>query len=237
MYEQCTFVAGRVTARRLASWFKGGRRKLGLGSLQTTIEFPENAQCTRLHAPSLADYRGFSLPWPSFIYNPSLAPAGHINAPQGYLVGADETPSFPAFGGAFNAFFYDNYAQTGIGNPELGVATIQVVDGRARIKRVRVRPASIDVWFSGSDLSSTCLELNGRQHRAFVSIDKPRLSLPLPNGLPSDAWLWLKAGSTWLNFRALGGWGGTVSSDIEVDISRSRRRAEPPRDAGRGTQP
>jgi hypothetical protein len=219
-YEQCTFVAGRVTASRLGVWCKGGPRKLVLGPVHTTIEFPENAQCTRVHAPSLAGYRGFSLAWPSFIYNPSFAPGGHINAPQGYLVGADRTPSFPSFAGAYNAFFYDDYQQTGAGNPEFGVATIHVADGRVRIRRVRVRPAGLDIWFGGVDLGSTVLELNGLEHREVVPVDNPRISLPLRDGLSSDAWLWLKMGSAWIDFRALAGWGGSVSPDIEVEMPR-----------------
>jgi hypothetical protein len=46
----------------------------------------------------------------------------------------------------------------------------------------------------GSDLSRTCPELNRAQYRAVLGLDKPRVSIPLPDGLPSDAWLWLKAG-------------------------------------------
>lgn len=47
-----------------------------------------------------------------------------------------------------------------------------------------------------------------------------RVSFPLPSGLPSDAWLWLKQGSEWHDFRALS-WEGNRISNIET---------EPPRD-------
>ena len=44
--------------------------------------------------------------------------------------------------------------------------------------------------------------------------------IPLPDGLPSDAWLWLKNGPEWLDFRSLTPWGGYLSSDIEFDLPR-----------------
>jgi hypothetical protein len=85
---------------------------------------------------------------------PLFANTTNVNAPQEYLVGADDVPSFPTFGGAFNAFFYSRYIVSGVGNPQLGRAWIRIVDGRARIRKVRVKPLSLDVWFSGSDLAA-----------------------------------------------------------------------------------
>jgi hypothetical protein len=219
-YEQCRFVSGRVTSRRLAQWLRGGTRTLSLGPVRTTIAFPENAQYTCIHLPSLARYSNVELPWPSFVHVPGLVNASHINDPQGYLVGDGTTPSFPAFGGAFHAFFYDQYAISGVGNPQLNTANIQVVDDRARIRRVRVRPASIDLWLGGSALRNTVVELNGAEYRTVVKTEKPRVLIPLPNGLPSDAWVWLKSGSEWLDFRALNQWGGVVSPDVEMELPR-----------------
>jgi Schlafen, AlbA_2 len=40
----------------------------------------------------------------------------------------------------------------------------------------------------------------------------------LPDGLPNEAWLSLKRGAEWIDFRSLGGWGGYRSPDIQVDL-------------------
>jgi hypothetical protein len=219
-YEQCTFVSGRVTSRRLAQWLKGGAQTFSLGHVRTAIAFPENAQYTCVHVPSLARYSNVELPWPSFVHMPGFVNAGHVNDPQGYLVGEGTTPSFPDFGGAFNAFFYDQYAISGVGRPQLNTANIHVVDDRARIRRVRVRPASIELWLGGSALPETVVELNGAEYRTVVKAKKPRVLIPLPDGLPSDAWIWLKLGAEWLDFRPLNQWGGVISPDVEMELPR-----------------
>lgn len=36
--------------------------------------------------------------------------------------------------------------------------------------------------------------------------------------MPSDAWLWLKRGTDWIDFRSLGGWGGHQSPDVETEL-------------------
>ena len=216
-YDQCTFVAGRVTTRQFASWWKGGKQNLTIGSVRAALKVPENHQFTCVHLASLAEYGKVALPWPSFMYTPQTLGV-HTNPPQEYLVGAGDVPSFPAFSTAFNAFFYDNYVVTGAGNPELGRATIYSIDGRARIRRVRVHPTSLDVWLGGSRLRDTLLELNSTDYRTVVGVDKQHVVLPLPNGLPSDPWLWLKTGSEWLDFRPLSYWGGRLSPDIEVEL-------------------
>jgi len=219
-YDQCTFVSCRMTSRRLAQLLKEGARIFALGPVRTTIAFGDNAQYTCVHVPSLARYSNVQLPWPSFVHMPGFVNVGHINDPQGYLVGEGTTPSFPDFGGAFNAFFYDQYAISGVGRPQLNTLNIHVVDGRARIRRVRVRPASIDLWLGGSALRGTVVELNGAEYRTVVYVEKPRVLIPLPNGLPSDAWIWLKSGAEWLDFRPLNQWGGVISPDVEIELPR-----------------
>lgn len=126
-------------------WLASGDHTLDIGGVRAPIEFPDNQGLTCIHVPSLAEYSNVSLPWPSFAYSPLFANTTNVNAPQEYLVGADDVPSFPTFGSAFNAFFYSRYIVSGVGNPELGRAWIRIVDGRARIRKVRVKPLSLDV--------------------------------------------------------------------------------------------
>ncbi|MGH2872591.1 MAG: hypothetical protein ACRDL5_09050 [Solirubrobacteraceae bacterium] len=99
---------------------------------------------------------------------------GHTNPSQAYLVGPGSTPSFPAFGRAFNAFFYDQSAISDVGNPQFNTANIHVVDDRARIRRVRVPPASIDLWLGGSALRDTVVGLNGAEYRTVAKVGSAR---------------------------------------------------------------
>lgn len=215
-YKQCTFVSARVTGRRLSRWFSGGEQRVTLGPVTTRLAVADGA-FSAMHLPSLARYSASSLAWPSTLYTPPLADRTHTNHPQGYLVGADQTPSFPLFGAAFNAFFFDNFAVSGVTNPELSLS-LQIADERARIRGVRIYPASVDVFVGGKAATGTCLELNSADYRSTVTVAANRASIPLPEGLPSDPWIWLKSGSDWLDFRPLSRWGGALSPDIKVDL-------------------
>jgi hypothetical protein len=157
-------------------------------------------------------HNGDAFPWPSFRTQIGFRDGGHFNAPQGYFVGMGDSPSFPTFGSAFNSFFYGRQEVTGVSNSIEQQLTLEVIDRRARVERVRIRPASIDVW--------TVLELGGVEYRTAVRVKGKHVSLPLPNGLPSDPWLWLKQDGDWLDLRPLTHWGGKLSPDIEVDFPR-----------------
>lgn len=218
VYEHLAFVSDSLSPRRLASLFvPETEQTLDLGSARISSRFPSTNFMWE-KKPSLAQYDELSLLWPSAIYTPSLADKQNMNQ-SSYLVGAGNSPSFPTFGAAFNAFFYGKFAISGTGNPSLGEVSVRLVDQRARIRRVKISPLSLDIWIGGRSLTDCYLELNGLEYRYVIPVAKPgRVSLPLPAGLPSDAWLWLKSGTEWLDFRALNNWGGHRSPDIEVDV-------------------
>lgn len=216
-YQQCTFVSARMTTGRLASIFEPGEpHQLLLNGVRAMVEFLPG-QFPFAHAPSLAQQGEVRLPWPSVAFNPS-SKLSQANTPQRYLIGASDVPSFPVFSGAFNAFFSDSFVITGSDNPQLGKISIYFADTNAWIRRVRVRPASLEVRLGGSSFAHTLLELNGAESRSVASVDARRVVFELPDGLPSDAWLWLKRDTEWLDFRSLGGSGGSQSPDIEIDL-------------------
>jgi hypothetical protein len=96
-----------------------------------------------------------------------------------------------------------------------------VIDDRAYFKRVRVKPASIDVLVGGRELRGCELELSGSSDRATASLrGETRTSFPLWAGLAPDACLWLKAGGDWIDYRSLGGWGAYFPSDVEFEEAR-----------------
>jgi len=214
-YTQCTFASAQITARRLASLLESGTpRELVIDRTRAVVDV-QPGQFSSIHAPSLAQYDELRLAWPCSVYTPSIT-GMTANAPQGYLIGAGDVPSFPVFSGAYAAFFTGNFAVGGTGNPQLGRMSIHCADTGARI--VRVRAASLEVWLDGSLLAGTVLELNGVESRATVPVSKRRVVFELPGGLPNEAWLWLKRAAEWIDFRSLGGWGGYRSPDIQVDL-------------------
>lgn len=216
-YTQCTFAAAQITAGRLASILEpGAPRELVIGRTRAVVDV-QPGQFSCVHAPSLAQYDELRLAWPCSVYTPSIAKAT-ANSPQGYLIGAGNVPSFPVFSGAYASFFTGTFAVGGTGNPQLGRMSIRCVDTGARIVRVRVHAASLEVWLDGSSLAGTVLELNGAEARATVQVSKRRVVFELPDGLPHEAWLWLKRGAEWVDYRSLGGWGGYRSPDIQVDL-------------------
>ena len=219
-YGECSFTSVAVSAARLALVLDPERDlPLEAGSISVGLELM-SGNFNWLRKPSLALYDEVILPWPSVAYTINMANQGSIHPPNGYLIGLADAPSFPTFGAAYNAFYHQNFAVSGTSNPQLGQVSIRLVDTRARIGRVRIRPASLDVWVGGRAVKGTRLELNGAEYRNAIDlVTAGRATLPLPVGLPSDAWLWLKQETEWLDFRGLS-WEGNPIRNVETELPR-----------------
>jgi hypothetical protein len=218
-YGGYTFVSGRVSASTLArALASDGPQNIKIGGIGGTITLPVSSFSWE-RKPSLARYEQLALTWPSAAYDIPVAVDLNANFSGSYLIGEGESPSFPTLGAAFNAFVHNDYTVSGAQNPQLNAIKIRLVDQTACIRRVRIHAASIDVWVAGRFISGTQIELNGTQYRHVAEISRSgRTSLALPTGLPSDAWLWLKRGHDWLDYRSLGYWGGYRSPDVENDL-------------------
>jgi len=215
LYPGWTFVAAETTARRIAALLAAGVvEELRIGELTSSFTLSESAQFFR--HPSRQIYSGIELPWPS--RSVTLSPdVGQISSPGGYMVGS-EGPSFPSFAGAFEAFFYDHWVQSGANQPTFGQVALRIVDGRARIRRVVVRAASLDVWVDGRSVRGCRLELNSSQDRLETVVERSgKISLPLRSGLGEDPWLWLKGETDWIDYRPINRWGGQQGSDVEFE--------------------
>jgi len=221
-YEQGSFVSTSMSARGFLNRLRPGRAtKLKLGDLVATMSIREGSFSWR-HHPSRTQHDQLQLEWPWQEFEPCIDGVESLayTLRSGFLVGFGDAPSFPAFAGAFNAFFFGNYSVTGSNTPSLDRLDIRLLDQRARFRRVNVRATAVDVWLGGSDLAGLTLELNGATHRTAVPITKPgRLTLPLPSGLPNDAWLWLKRDGQWLDYRSLGSWTAYRSSDVTFETT------------------
>jgi hypothetical protein len=217
-YESCTFASCHMSTRDLGAWLGADApRHFKIGS--TTFELSLHSQGNYQHVPRWTQHDNRPTGWPSVIYSFSLTadPSRPFQPPGEMLVGPD-APAFVNFGVAFNAFFYENYALTASTNPVLGNVEVRVVDGRGRIGAIAIKPTQLEVEVGGSDLSNTTLELMATSDRASIALNMPcQAVVPLPNGLPSDAWLWLRTPYEWLDYRSLGGWASYRSPDVQDD--------------------
>jgi hypothetical protein len=156
------------------------------------------------HKPSRARYDWVVLPWPTLIFEPWIQnrPGGE-QLPQGYLIG-DACPSFPSYQAAFRAFFYGDFAGTPGRQLPSGFGVVRVVDGHAWLDKVRITPAELEVGVAGSNVAGARVELNSATYRADARVTGTgQVGLPLPDGLPAGAWLYLsRSGSGWITGRS-----------------------------------
>lgn len=213
-YEQCTFTTVEMPATKLAEYLTSGGHELKLDADVAQFSFGESTIQWWRHA-SRQKYAGVELSWPSTTYN--LIFADRVQqGPNDYLSSMD-APSYPAFSTAYSAFFYDERVLTGAGQPTLGQFTLRIATEKARIARVVVGPASLEVWVDGKQVAETRLELNSATDQGTHEIEEPgQFSFPLPHGLGQDAWVWLKGEDGYIDFRSLSGWGGTRSAGVEI---------------------
>lgn len=65
------------------------------------------------------------------------------------------------------------------------------------------------------------LEVNGSTGDVSRRVcARGRVRLPLPDGLPDDAWLYLSRAGSWLDYRALGtAWGAGADEGVDVQLT------------------
>lgn len=215
IYPGWTFATTKITARTFAGLLTAGpAQEIKVGDVTCSFALGESAGWH--HHASHQEYAGIEVPWPSRSVTLSLDGARE-NVPGGYLVGS-AGPSFPTFAGAYAAFFYDRWVQSGVNQATLGQVDLRIVDGRARIRRAVVHAASIDVWVDGPKAKGCRLELNSSAEQLEVEVTyRGKVTVLLRAGLGQDPWLWLKDDTGWVDFRALRGWGGRQSPDVEFE--------------------
>lgn len=217
-YGSCWFARSKFPASTVGRLLtEPGPHRFNFGGSEVNVEVTAT-QSSWWRLPSLWRFSGGVFPWPWLQHEFPFATGAGLQTPSQMMVGVGATPSFPAFSAAFNAFFFDNFAISGSQGPPLGSMYVRELDHRGRIAGVRVGTTSISVRIGGRDLASTILELNGVEYRTSHTVNGSGwVHLPLPQGQPSEAWLWLKRGSEWLDRRSLDPWGGFVSPDVIVE--------------------
>jgi hypothetical protein len=92
---------------------------------------------------------------------------------------------------------------------------VRVIDSRAWLDKVRITPATLQVHVAGARV-----ELNSATHRADARVTETgQVNLPLPDGLPTGAWLYLSRDRKWLDYRAIGEYRAPAElAQVGVDV-------------------
>jgi hypothetical protein len=224
-YEAVTFIAAQASSRALAAALDpDDAQVVPVEGFDLTLPVL-SGQLPWQHKPSRARYDSVLLPWPTLIFEPYLpAGPGAEQRPHGYLIG-DDCPSFPSYEAAFRAFFYGDFSGGPGGQVPSGFGIVRMVDGRAWLEQVRVTPASLDVRLGGSAIAGARVELNSAAYRCDArAAETGQITLPLPDGLPPGAWLYLSRDRHWLDYRAIGDYAGAA------DLARAGVDVEVPED-------
>jgi hypothetical protein len=180
-----------------------------------TFQFELQPQCSFQRKPSFAEHDPYPLPWPSLVTTASIVqPMQQFQPPSGFLIGPG-APSFVTFGVAFNAFFTDNYTLTGTNNPLLAQLALRLSDLRGRITSVAIQATQLKVMVEGEEVDQAELELMAASDRSTAAVpEEGQVAVPLPHGLPDDAWIWLRSNNDWFDYRSLGGWSAYRGPDV-----------------------
>jgi hypothetical protein len=100
---------------------------------------------------------------------------------------------------------------------------LRVAENEAWIGNVHVTPTQVTAAVHGSAVKGCELELFGVSDRSAQRLDGAgTVTFPVSNGLPKSAWLWLKRGSKWLDYRSIdaqSGWTGDLTRAL-VEIEQ-----------------
>lgn len=201
-YSDCCFVTMTTTAARIGAALVAddeSSKTLNFGSLHAEFRVFRGNFALR-HHPSFRQHDDHRYPWPSWELQMSMPNQQSLQMPNGFLVGTD-SPSFPSAAVAFRAFFFGDFRYTGSGNPILGEVRLRIADERGRIRHVTAEPTQFEVEVSGRSVAKTRLELYSPTRRDTVAIPKAgSISIPLPAGIPDEAFIWLKDDSGWIDY-------------------------------------
>lgn len=221
-YRDHVFVACRVPATALAvlcSTQEGST--LALGPLAVSVPAASGPAHSN-RRPSYARLDHPPLPVPAADITIASADQGARNVPQTILVG-EGAPSFPEPNSAWRAFFEGDFSLIGAQGPPTDLARLRFAESDAWLGRVHVTPTQLVVAVEGSRVNGAELELFGVSERSSRWLEAAgEATFPLAQGLPAHAWLWLKRGTTWLDYRSLdpgSGWTGDLDrAGVQIEV-------------------
>ncbi len=216
-YESCAFSSFQMPAIELAHVFGAAlKTRIELGPAKFTFALSSSDSYFQ-RRPSLLTYDVMPSRWPSRVYTLAVASGRQqpVPIPAGILVGPGN-PTFANFAAAINAFFFDNYALSGANNPSFDTIELRMLDRRGRIKGARIHLTDLEVEVDGDLPPDASIELMAVTDRRHIRVEgSPSVVVPLPNGLPNDAWVWLRTDDDWLDYRSLQETGPYRSPDVQ----------------------
>lgn len=207
-YESVAFHAMKVAATSIAEWFNAeSDTQIKLGEFDVDVPRVQSRVQVR-HRASFELHDRDRSPMPSFEYaitregGPAAgaSTAGRLD----FLVGPD-SPSFTDLDSAFRAFFLGVYDLPANASVPSEVMHLRVVDDRSWLGQIHITATRMTVDVQGTDFAGTSLEYFSPVRRERVGVDAPGvITFDLPDGLAaSNTWLWLTAGTSWRDYRAL----------------------------------
>lgn len=216
-YPEAVFYAFTEGGPAVAEWLCTGKVSLAAGevTLPGLPREPANQQVMVYGLDSKQQYGGYEpLPWPASFYSVSDA---SVQSPQNILISAD-SPSFLGFLGAAVTLFGVSWDQPGT---QLPIPSVRLQDLSGRVSQVTVHPAKVDVLVEGRALRGLSVELAGRVPGPCVQLsgtdEAYEVNFDTPDGLPDEAWIVLKAGTTCVD-RKFVNWRYSWRRDPDVKI-------------------
>jgi hypothetical protein len=227
-YESVALVACMLPASSLLPLCvatEDGLTVIALGALRARVpEVQSHAQRSR--QPSFARHDQPRLSMPATEYRLAAVDSDHgSRQPATDMLVAGSCPSFPDVNSAWRALTEGDFSLAGVQRPPHDLAVLKVVEHQAWLGRVHVTTTRLTVEVCGAEVPACELELYGATDRASCRVVQPgTVVFELEDGLPEDAWLWLKQGTAWLDYRSIdprSGWTAqnrTGPTGIEIDI-------------------
>ena len=216
-YDEAALVARTMPAAdllKLTLEAMGG--KIALGEFEFCVP-PVSPNVSWRHEPSFPRYDHVAFDRPTMNYSFSKATSDQVTWSPTMLVGRS-CPSFTELSTAWRAFTESNFSLMGAQNPHEYVQ-LRVAETRGWIGRVRVTPTEMVVDLAGDALDGCVLELYSLSVREERTLEgEGTVSFPLGGAVPPQAWLWLKSGHSWLDYRVIDPGSAWASPSASVDF-------------------
>lgn len=90
------------------------------------------------------------------------------------------------------------------------------------LNKVKITPASLEVRLGGDAIDGVRVEFNSDTYQADArATESGQVTLPLPDGLPGGAWLYVSRDRQWLDYRAIGDYSGIAElagAGVDVEV-------------------
>ena len=215
-YDEAIFISMKSTGSEVAKWFQSGIATFGNEVVKLPI--PPEQQSLSWHRLGSKQKWGLSEPleWPCTVYDLAYQP---LKAGPGFgSFIAPKSPSFVRFAVAAASFFGVPLPPGGSVDSIAPIFRLQNCSGR--ITLVRLGFAEIEIHVEGEGLNGMIVELASDDLGPTKKLsEKPDqvLKFPLPEGLPSGAWVVLKRNSEWIDRKFLN-WSNTLLPDPSVKV-------------------